>query len=166
MVTFMLKKQIEALLLAFPEGLAIEEICSHAKCSQSDALGILEDLDQEYNERSFDVVNVGNRWRIVLKPEVTHLVKNLAPSELTKSVQKTLAMIAYLNPARQSDVVRFRGNKSYEHIKELKEKEFVKTKQSGRTLKVWVTDKFYRYFDIKHGEEKYLFKKVEIKDKG
>ena len=71
-----------------------------------------------------------------MKPEVTHLVKNAAPSELTKAVQATLGVIAYLNPAFQSDVVKVRGNKSYDHIKELKEKEFVKTKQSGRTQKI------------------------------
>jgi len=162
-VISMLKKQIEALLFAFPEGLTVEEICLRLSCENSQAIEVLEDLDQEYNERSFDVSLSGDKWRIVMKPEVTHLIKSAAPSELSKAVQATLGVIAYLNPARQSDVVKVRGNKSYDHIKELKEKEFVKTKQSGRTLKIWVTNKFYRYFDIKQGEEKYLFEQVEGK---
>jgi len=161
----MLKKQIEALIFASPEGLTVEDMCNLLKCERSQVIEVLEDLGEEYSERSFDINCTGNKWSIVMKPEVTHIVKNSTHSELTKAVQETLAVIAYFNPAKQSDIVKFRGNKSYEHIHELRDKGFVKTKHSGRTLKIWVTDKFYRYFSINPGEEKYLFGQVNVKNR-
>ena len=82
-----------------------------------------------------------------------HLVNNLMPStELDKSTIETLAIIAWKNPILQSDVVKIRGNKTYEHMKALIENDFVTTTPTGLSKTIRLTPKFYQYFDTNKGK--------------
>ncbi len=69
--------------------------------------------------------------------------------EFSQAELKTLAMIAYYAPARQSDIVRIRGNRAYEHIRKLENRKLIRTEQSGSTKVIYLTREFYDYF----GEE-------------
>ena len=68
-------------------------------------------------------------------------------TELDKPTMETLAIIAWKQPILQSDVVRIRGNKTYEHMKVLEESEFVSTTPTGLSKTIKLTPKFYQYFD-------------------
>ena len=48
----------------------------------------------------------------------------------------------------QSEIIRIRGNGAYDHIKILKELDFVTSEPSGRTSILRLTTKFYDYFDV------------------
>ena len=54
---------------------------------------------------------------------------------------------------RQSDVIRIRSNKAYDHIKELLKEGLVEAKKDGSTWKLSPTKKFYDYFDLSEDEE-------------
>jgi len=74
----------------------------------------------------------------------------LKKTEFTKAEQKTLALIAYKQPIKQSVVVKIRGNKAYEHIKKFIAYGLVNAKKTGHTYTLTLTEKFYEYFDLKN----------------
>ncbi len=154
----MLKKQIEAMVFAVQDGLTTKEIAVKLRKPENEVIDILENLTQDYEGRGFKIVADGQRWKMIVEPEMTGLVKELAPMEIPKSIVKTLAAIAFFNPAIQSNIIKIRGNKGYDHIKFLQESNFIASKPFGKTNKLKLTDKFFEYFEIKKGEEKYLFK--------
>ena len=78
----------------------------------------------------------------------------LTDADLDKPTQETLAIIAYRQPAIQSDVINYRGNKAYDHVKKLKEEGFVLSERFGRTKLLKLTPKFFDYFDVVEDELK------------
>ena len=156
-----MRKQIEAMVFAVQDGLTTKEIAEMLKTTEKEVVETLNSLSQDFENRGFRIVSDGDKWKMIVEPEMTGLVKELAPMELSKPLVKTLAVIACFNPAIQSDVIKIRGNKAYDHIKFLLETEFITTRPLGKTAKLKLTDKFYEYFEVKKGEEKYLFKERE-----
>jgi hypothetical protein len=72
-----------------------------------------------------------------------------------------LAVIAWKQPATQSEIVKIRTNKAYEHIAELEKMGYVAKHKHGRTYLIKVTGKFYDYFDLPEGGIKEIFKDVK-----
>ncbi|MEA3239000.1 MAG: SMC-Scp complex subunit ScpB [Candidatus Bipolaricaulota bacterium] len=81
-------------------------------------------------------------------------VAHLAPhQDIPRPVLRSLAMIAYNHPLTQSDLVKARGNKAYKHVQELLERRLIRAEDQGRTLLLYVTDEFLRYFGLSNVEE-------------
>ncbi|HHR86192.1 MAG TPA: SMC-Scp complex subunit ScpB [Candidatus Acetothermia bacterium] len=81
-------------------------------------------------------------------------VAHLAPhQDISRPVLRSLAMIAYNHPLTQADLVKARGNKAYKHVQELLERGLIRTEEQGRTLLLYVTDEFLRYFGLSSVEE-------------
>ncbi len=66
---------------------------------------------------------------------------------------ETLAVIAWKAPVLQSEVVRIRTNKAYDHLSELESSGFISRAKHGRTKLVKLTDRFFSYFDVKNAED-------------
>jgi segregation and condensation protein B len=152
------KNKIEAILFTTGRFLTIEEV------SQMCGIGsigfvrqALEELQEDYRGRSgaLDIINEKNRWKLNIHKNYLYLTeKLLSDAELDLPSQETLAVIAYKQPAIQSDVIRTRGNKAYDHIKRLKEEGFLISEKFGRTKILKLTQKFYDYFDVVEEELK------------
>ena len=84
------------------------------------------------------------------------LINKLATgsAEFTKAEQETLAIIAYKQPIKQSVVIKIRGNKSYDHISQLKEKGLISSEKLGRSRLLKLTPHFFDYFDVSEKEVK------------
>jgi len=81
-------------------------------------------------------------------------VAHLAPhQDISRPVLRSLAMIAYNHPLTQADLVKARGNKAYKHVQELLERRLIRAEDQGRTLLLYVTDEFLRYFGLSSVEE-------------
>ncbi len=162
-----LKKTIEAALFMSPKPLPLQELAGVCKIPE---LAVVEtsamELMKEFNSRdsALEIVKEVEGYRMRVKPEfdqnVTHLA---ASSELSKAIMKTLAYIAFKQPVKQSQVIKFRSSKAYEEIKILEEKGFISRERSGLTYNVRTTKKFLEYFgkgsimlkkNPKYGEEK------------
>lgn len=157
------KAKVEALLFASPKGLRVEEICEKLKLPLDEVNEILNVLREEYSRHStFEVVEEHGVWKFRIREEVLKYVEPFVRPELGKGILETLAYIAYKAPVKQSEVVRFRGNKAYAHIRALIELGFISARKFSRTLLLELTQRFYEYFDIQKGEEKYLFKESEV----
>jgi segregation and condensation protein B len=146
------KKLIEAALFMSSKPLAVEEL---SKLTGIGSLGKieekLEELRKEYEDKGIEIARSPEGWAMQVKSEVLPKVAHLARySDLKDGHKRTLALIAYREPIKQSEVVRMQGNKSYAYIKLLVKKGLVKTEKEGRTKILMLTKEFERYF----GEEK------------
>lgn len=147
-----IKNKIEAILFTTGKFLKLQEI---ARLAEIGSLGhlktILSGLKEEYKNKnsSLELINEGDSWRLNIKKDYLYLTESLlSEAELDKPTQETLAIIAYRQPAIQADVINIRGNKSYDHIKLLKEQGFLISERFGRTRILKLTQKFYDYFDV------------------
>ena len=73
----------------------------------------------------------------------------LGKGELSSGELKTLAMIAYYAPVKQSDIVWSRGNRAYEHIRKLEDMGLLKGEKFGHTRLLKLSRKFFEYFGDK-----------------
>lgn len=146
------KNKIEAVLFTTGRFVSLEEL---GKLCGMGSVGYVKDLldelkkDYENKNSALEIIEQGDKWKLNIKKEYLYLTENLLTgSELDRPTQETLAVIAYKNPALQSEIVRIRGNTAYDHIKLLKELDFITSEISGRTFILKLTSKFYDYFDI------------------
>jgi segregation and condensation protein B len=117
---------------------------------------LLADLRDAYADATKGIELVVEEGRALLRVKAPYVdrVAHLAPQQdIAQPVLRTLAVIAYNQPATQADVVRTRGNKAYEHIQELTERGLVRSEEHGRTLLLHVTDEFLRHFGLSTIEE-------------
>jgi len=146
------KNKIEAILFTTGRFLTLEEISKFCGVASLGHLKeLLLNLKKEYEDKkgALELINEGDKWKLNIKKNYLHLTeKLLTDSELNLPVQETLAIIAFKQPAVQSDVVKIRGNKSYDHIKLLQELDFMTSEKFGRTRILKLTQKFYDYFDV------------------
>ncbi len=154
-----LKKEIEiieALLFSSASGLTLEEIKERTSITKSKINKCLSYL-KEKHKGGIIVTNINNKWHMRINNAYASTVKDLAKREFSKALLGTLAVIAYKNPITQSEVIKIRGNKAYEHINQLLQLGFILSKPYGRTKQLRLGNKFYEYFQINKGDEKTIF---------
>lgn len=170
-----MKKVIEALLFAKTSGVELKEIKSLTGLNKSKVLSFLEELKKEYENRGVIITNEDSKWRMIIRPEITDSVKDVVQIEMQDSLLKTLSVIAWKSPIKQSTVTKIRGNKAYSHVSKLLRQNFITSKREGRTLLLSTTPKFTDYFKLKKNnalesvkdkEAKTTVKKVETIYKG
>ncbi len=145
------KNKIEAILYTLGKFLSIEEISKLASVHPDKVKETLEILKNEHNvkDSALEILNENERWKLGIKKDYLYLTeKLLTDSELDRPTQETLAIVAYKNPVMQSEVVKIRGNKAYDHLKSLKDQNFVVSEKFGRTRLLKLTPKFFDYFDV------------------
>jgi len=151
-VVFIPKRLIEAALFMSSKPLTTEDlskltgIASMGKIEES-----IEELRKEYGDRGFEIVRSSEGWSMEVRSEILPKVAHLTRySDLSGGHKRTLALIAYREPVKQSEIVRMQGNKAYSYIKRLVKKGLVKSEKEGRTRILMLTKEFERYF----GEDK------------
>lgn len=162
-----LRNKVEALLFAVGKHIDIEEICRITKAeSKSEVSHALEEIQNDYDGRESPimVVSEGNAWKLTVREKYLGMVKNLvAETELSKTILESLAVIAWKNPVKQSEVIKIRTNKAYDHIHELEDLGFIARTKHGRTMLIKLTDKFYNYFELTGDADiREVFEKVGV----
>lgn len=159
------KNKVEALLFAcgkYIEDQTISELCVIDKKKLHK---MLEDLRKDYESKNnaLMIFNEGTSWKINVREKYLSTVRKIvADTELPKSVMETLAVIAWKTPIYQSEVVRIRGNKCYDHIEVLEDAGFVSKEKKGRSYVLKATEKFFTYFEIDRGNLKGVFDTVKV----
>jgi segregation and condensation protein B len=160
-----LLNKIEALLFASGKFMTDENLSLIIGADIKEVKKSLKLLKETYDnsQNSLRLDQENNSWKINVKEKYLDLVRKIvADTELPKGVLETLAVIAYKSPALQSDIVKIRSNKAYEHIAQLEEMGFVIKDKSGRSFKLKVTEKFYEYFDVDNAKSlKEMFKDIK-----
>ncbi|MFT4343331.1 MAG: SMC-Scp complex subunit ScpB, partial [Candidatus Woesearchaeota archaeon] len=160
-----LRKKIEAALFSVGKKMHIDQIMRLTKEKDKGKItACLIELKKKYEEEqnSLMILQDGDEWKLTIKDEYVDVAKELGvETELSKTVMETLAVIAYKNPAIQSDVIRIRTNKAYDHLKELEELGYIARERWGRTKRIKLTPKFFEYFDLPPESLKETFSNVK-----
>jgi segregation and condensation protein B len=162
------KNKVEALLFSSARRMSIGEISELSGIKDLEAIKkALNELKADYSSRggSVALVEDGSHWKLNVKDHYLPIVQKIVSrTELDKPLMETLAVIAWKYPILQSEVIRIRHNKAYDHLRQLEEMEFISRTKFGRTRKITLTEKFFEYFDLPSEEARAAFKKVVPKD--
>lgn len=144
---------IEAALYVAGRPIDLKTICSVIGTRSKNRVKVLvRALSEEYAKRdgALEIVELdGERFVLQLKPKYVVKVKRLSLRQLLSSGSlKTLAYIAYRQPAAQAHVALVRGDMAYNHIRELKNLGFISTEKLGKTQILRTTDIFSDYFNL------------------
>jgi segregation and condensation protein B len=151
-----LAKKIEALLFSSGKKMGVAEISRLCRTQPDAVVAELQKLKAVYEQTnsSLMIIDEGDSWKITVREKYLPLVQKIvAETELSRTVMETLAVVAWKSPVLQSDVIRVRTNKAYEHLKELEETGFISRAKHGRTQLIKLTDKFFNYFDLQGKED-------------
>jgi len=157
----MLRNKLEALLFSSGRKMSIEELSRLSNAKTDDIKNALVELKTEYDEKNSSVmiVNEGDSWKLTVREQFLPLVQKIVTeTELSKTIMETLAVIAFKYPIKQSDLIKIRTNKSYDHLKELEEMGYITRQKHGRTNLIKLTQKFFEYFDLPEKQLKDKFK--------
>jgi len=151
------KARLEAALYLAEEPVDKDEI---ADVLNLGSIGFVDMLINEFTEeledqdRGLEVIETNQGYELKVKKDHLEHVDHLAPhQDLNKGQLRTLSIIAYNAPVEQTDIVEIRGNRAYQHIKELVNRGFLSKEKDGRTAILSMTDFFLDYFDIESLEE-------------
>ncbi len=157
------KKLLEAALFVSGKILTLEDMARLCTSGNIGAIRkIMEELQKEYEtkESGIEIYESNGAYGMRVKREYEDKVLHLIPdTDMPPAVLKTLALIAYTQPIKQSEVIKLRGNGAYRYIQKLKDIELIETHKSSRTKIITVTNKFKEYFHIQ--EVKDVFKDVK-----
>jgi segregation and condensation protein B len=160
-----LKKLIEALL--FSAGKAVDIVEISRLCREPDFSIImlaLEELRQEYEEKqgSLMIVRDGDLWKMVPREQYLAVVRKIVTkTELNKTIVETLATVAAKAPVLQSQIIKIRTNKAYDHLAALEDMGYITREKKGRTKLIKLTPKFFDYFDVPEGKVREKFARVD-----
>ncbi|MFB6213018.1 MAG: SMC-Scp complex subunit ScpB [Candidatus Nanohaloarchaea archaeon] len=151
------KARLESALFLSDEPIDKEEI---ADILDLGSMGYVDMLIEEYQEdleeehRGLELVETPEGYELKVKNEHLDHVSHLAPhQDLNEGQLRTLSLIAYNSPVEQADIVEIRGNRAYQHVKELVSRGFVDKEKDGRTAILDVTDHFLDYFNLESVDE-------------
>lgn len=160
--------RIEAALYSAGRPLKIEDLIRASGTeSRTKTFEILNDLIKKTRSvfKALEIVILPDgSYVFQLKPEYSSTIKRYASKPiLPNATLKTLSYIAYMQPISSKQLVETRGSGVYEHLKELRQLDFITHQNVGR-LKIYnTTEKFQKYFgiqgDVENLKQK-LFSKV------
>ncbi len=151
-----LRKQIEAALFASGRKMPPEELARLCRTTPSVVQQQLQELKAEYESKdsSLLLMDESDGWKLTVREQYAPVVQKIvADTELTKTVIETLAVIAWKAPVLQSNVIKLRTNKAYDHIAALEKSGFITREKHGRSQMIKLTERFYKYFDLKTEKE-------------
>jgi len=159
------REKAEAILFASGKLMKFEEIARVGRFRNLELLKqTLLDLRDDYEQRNgpIKIENHEELWKMSVNERHAETVKKIVPTtELSRSITETLAVIAFKYPIMQSDLIKIRSNKGYEHLEELEKIGFISRQKYGRTRLIKLTPKFFEYFNLPEGKIKEQFKDFE-----
>jgi len=144
------KLLVEGMLFSAGHAMQVIELEQATGLERREVLRQLRKLASEYKRRntSMEVAKVGSKWTMQLKVELTPQARSVAPPEIPPRLLKTLALIAYHQPMRQSDLQEMVGPKVYDQVRELVELGLVVAVPRASTKSLTTTQRFLEYFGI------------------
>jgi len=160
------KAVIEAALFASGRTLTPRELADLSALSEERARALADDLTKEYAARDsgIEIKNIGEGYSMQVRFGLAGRVLSFAPKEIEAPLIRTLAIIAYKQPIKQSHLVEIRGNKSYDHVKELEERGLINAEKFSRTKLLTTTRGFADYFGISSADPQAI-RRALLKDK-
>jgi segregation and condensation protein B len=148
-----LPARLEAILYLKGRPLSLGELAEIAAVSREQAELALITLMADYAHRdtALEIHQDGQRYGLQLRENLTDLVQDLLPVDLSTAALRTLATIALKKRILQSELVELRGSGAYDHIKELLAQDFIERRRQsdGRSYWLSLSEKFHRTFSVR-----------------
>jgi segregation and condensation protein B len=163
------ERLVESVLFSASKPVSIDEIKNATGLSRKEISEALKNLIEMYNvqrkkETSIEVVKAGDKYTMQLKKQFFDQSMKVAKPEIQSHLLKTLALIAFHQPIKQSNLRRMIGPRVYDHVDELVEMKLIHAKKHGSTEMLTTTRLFPEYFGIDSTKpeeiKEYLAKKV------
>ncbi len=156
----MSKQLLEAALFMADGPVSIKKLSSVTGLKSSKVKKLLKEIEKKYDQDfGMTLEKFPQGYKLSVRKEFLSQVAPLTPhSDLSRALLRTLAIVAYKQPVKQSDIVKVIGNRTYEYIKALEDKGLVSSQKFKRTKKLKTTKQFNDYFDVNLEEAK---KKME-----
>jgi len=152
---------VEAILFAASRPISIDEIAQSIKTGKKKVEEAIKKLMDFYKDSAIEISEANGKYVMEVRAEYAEYAKKFAPVELKKSLIKTLSLIAYHQPVKQSELKKLIGSNVYEHVRELKKKGFINTRKEGRTKIITTTQYFYDYFGIDKKDKEAIRRMME-----
>ncbi len=161
--------EVESVLFSSGRWMSLEELVPITGYPEKEVKKALNDLKKRYEDNvqsSLILIEEEGQWKLTVKQKYVDLVsKVISQTELPKSVMETLAVIAFKYPILQSDVIKIRTSKAYDHLHELEDLGYIARERFGRTKKIKLTQKFFDYFDIPEEKVRDVFARFDAVEK-
>lgn len=147
------ERLVESVLFSASMPVSINEIKEATGLPKKKVVDAIEDLIQTYNvdrknETSIEVIKAGDKYTMQVKKRFFDQSVMVAKPEIQSHHLKTLALIAFHQPVKQSNLRRMIGPKVYDHVDELSDMKLVNAKKHGSTEMLTTTKLFPEYFGI------------------
>ena len=163
------QRLVESVLFSASKPVSINEIKEATSLTPNKIKKTLDELIDDYNvkrqdETSMEIIKAGDKFTMQVKKKYVDQSVMIAKPEIESNLLKTLTLIAFHQPLKQSNLRRMIGTKAYEHVDELATMKLIHTKKHGTTEMLTTTKLFPEYFgiDTTNPEEirDFLIKKV------
>lgn len=163
------QRLVESVLFSASKPVSINEIKEATSLTPNKIKKTLDELIDDYNvkrkdETSMEIIKAGDKFTMQVKKKYVDQSVMIAKPEIESNLLKTLTLIAFHQPLKQSNLRRMIGTKAYEHVDELASMKLIHTKKHGSTEMLTTTKLFPEYFgiDTTNPEEirDFLIKKV------
>ena len=147
------KRLIESVFFSASKPVSISEIKQATNLSRNQIKTTIDELIEDYNitrknETSMEIVKAGNKYTMQLKKQYADQSVIISKPEIESNLLKTLTLIAFHQPVKQSNLRRMIGEKAYEHVDELVGLKLIHSKKHGTTEMLTTTKLFPEYFGI------------------
>lgn len=163
------QRLVESVLFSASKPVSINEIKEATSLTPNQIKKTLDELIDDYNvkrkdETSMEIIKAGDKFTMQVKKKYVDQSVMIAKPEIESNLLKTLTLIAFHQPLKQSNLRKMIGTKAYEHVDELATMKLIHTKKHGTTEMLTTTKLFPEYFgiDTTNPEEirDFLIKKV------
>jgi segregation and condensation protein B len=145
------KKIVESVLFSAGHPVSCKEIREVTGVSSPNVQKVLKQLMNEYDterDTAMEIVKAGEKYVMQVKAAFTERSEMISEPELDADLLKTLSLIAFHQPVKQSNLRRLAGEKIYEHVDKLNEMKLVHTKKHRQTEMITLTKLFPEYFGL------------------
>lgn len=109
-----MKRVLEAALLTAVAPVSLDDLSKlfEGKIERSNLRMLLDELKQEWQDKTLDLVQVASGYRFQAKPELSAYISRMYPErqpKYSRAVMETLAIIAYRQPVTRGDIEQIRG---------------------------------------------------------
>jgi len=144
---------VESLLFSAGKPLSIEEIQETSGLSPKHVGEAIEHLMQSYNTdrkdaTSLEIVKAGNKFIMQVKKTFADQSMMVAKPEIKTDLLKTLALIAFHQPVKQSNLRHMIGERIYTDVDQLVSMHLIHSVPHGATETLTTTRLFPEYFGI------------------
>lgn len=155
-----IKSVIETILLAYGDPISWEKLVKIIKTDQEKVREALGQLQQEYKDRGFVILEKDGEYQLGTNPDnakfVEELVKSEFSEELSRAALETAALIAYRGPLTRAQIEYVRGVNSSFTLRNLLMRglvERVENPQDARSYLYRISFNFLKHFGLKKIED-------------